>query len=58
MYRDQEAAVKKLGKQEKEDLKESPFIVEFEYGANGEGYWTYESIVFAVRTCSTSFAVE
>jgi hypothetical protein len=51
MYRDEEAAVKKLGKQEKEDMKESPFIVQFEYGANGEGYWTYESMIIQLEDC-------
>jgi hypothetical protein len=26
----------------KEDLSESPFVKYFEYGANHEGYWTYD----------------
>lgn len=51
VYRDSEAATKKLGTDRKADLVKSPFLVEFEYGANGDGYWTYESMVLQVEDC-------
>ena len=50
-YFDIEAAKRQRGKAEKEPLKESPFIIEFEYGANNEGYWTYDNMVLQLDDC-------
>ena len=44
-YVDTEAAVLKRGTADKQPLTSSPFYVEFEYGAQKEGYWTYEHFV-------------
>ena len=35
----------KRGKKEKDPLTSNPFVVEFEYGAQNKGYWTYEHFV-------------
>ena len=35
----------------KQPLETSPFIVEFEYGANAEGYWTYDHMVLQFEDC-------
>ncbi len=44
-YSDVLAAMEKRGTATKQPLETSPFIVEFEYGANAEGYWTYDHMV-------------
>jgi hypothetical protein len=38
---------------EKRDLLEgeNPFFVEFEYGANKEGYWTYDRMLLQLEDC-------
>jgi hypothetical protein len=48
-YADESAAIAKRGSACKKKLTESPFIFEFEYGANGEGYWTYEYTVLQLE---------
>ncbi len=45
------AAVSKKGTALKKDLKDSPFVVEFEYGANNEGYWSYKHMVLQLKDC-------
>ena len=50
-YMDEEAATKKRGNAKKEDLKSSPFSKKFEYGANKDGYWTYEDMVLQLEDC-------
>ena len=50
-YVDETAAVSKKGTALKKDLKNSPFVVEFEYGANNEGYWSYEHMVLQLEDC-------
>jgi hypothetical protein len=50
-YVDETAAVSKKGTALKKDLKHSPFVVEFEYGANNEGYWSYEHMVLQLEDC-------
>jgi hypothetical protein len=30
----------------------SPFVLEFEYGALAEGYWTYDSMVLQLDDCA------
>ena len=37
--------LKRDGKKEKEDLTKSPFVIEFNYGAQNKGYWLYEHFV-------------
>jgi len=44
-YKDEEAAISRLGTAYKKDLLKSPFIKEFEYGASNEGYWCYDHMV-------------
>ncbi len=41
----------KKGTALKKDLKHSPFVVEFKYGANNEGYWSYEHMVLQLEDC-------
>jgi hypothetical protein len=52
-YADQEAAVavKGEGGAKKKDLKAEPFNCEFEYGANKEGYWTYDHMYVQFEDC-------
>jgi hypothetical protein len=44
-YADEKTAISLRGTGAKQPLKESPFMREFEYGANNEGYWSYEHMV-------------
>ena len=44
-YKDEEAAISRLGPAYKKDSLKSPFIKEFEYGASNEGYWCYDHMV-------------
>jgi hypothetical protein len=32
-------------------LRYSPFVVEFEYGSNNDGYWSYEHMVLQLEDC-------
>jgi hypothetical protein len=52
-YADHDAAVaaKDEGGARKKDLKASPFNCEFEYGANKEGYWTYNHLYVQFEEC-------
>jgi hypothetical protein len=50
-YSDVLAAMEKRGTTTKQPLETSPFIVEFEYGANAEGYWTYDHMVLQFEDC-------
>lgn len=50
-YEDKDAAVKVRKHSTKADLKESPFVVYFNYGANNEGYWTYDHMVLQMEDC-------
>jgi hypothetical protein len=50
-YKDEKAAVTKNGTTKKQKLTVSPFSRELEYGANNEGYWTYESMVLQLEDC-------
>jgi hypothetical protein len=50
-YKDEDAAISKLGSAQKKDLPCSPFIKEFEYGTNNEGYWCYEWMVIQFEVC-------
>ena len=37
--------------EEKQPLTNSPFIREFEYGANNKGYWSYKHMVLQIGDC-------
>jgi hypothetical protein len=50
-YIDVDSAKTKCGTTTKAPLTSSPFVVEFEYGANAEGYWVYEHMVLQVEDC-------
>jgi hypothetical protein len=50
-YADEKAAISLRGTDVKQPLKESPFVREFEYGANNEGYWSYEHMVLQMEDC-------
>jgi hypothetical protein len=39
------------GNTKKTALTSSPFVLEFEYGANAEGYWVYEHMVLQLEDC-------
>jgi hypothetical protein len=54
-YKDERAAIDTRKDKEqgfKQPLTESPFVREFEYGANSEeGYWTYQHMVLQLEDC-------
>jgi hypothetical protein len=52
-YRDSDAAIDKLGSNAKASLADSPFVMEFEYGASdaAKGYWCYEWMVLQLEDC-------
>ena len=50
-YVDIDAAMAVTGQAGKKDLKESPFVVSFELGANNEGYWTYNHMSIQFEDC-------
>jgi hypothetical protein len=50
-YSDALAAMDKRGTVKKQPLQSSPFVVKFEYGANAEGYWTYDHMVLQFEDC-------
>ena len=50
-YVDVNAAVAIHGQASKQDLKQSPFVVYFELGANNEGYWTYNHMAIQFEDC-------
>ena len=41
----------------KADLKNSPFVKEFEYSVSGEGYWTYQHMVLQLEDCVNGLTV-
>jgi hypothetical protein len=50
-YCDQKAAIKLRGTSKKQALTETPFVREFEYGQNSDGYWSYEHMVLQMEDC-------
>ena len=50
-YLDKEAAINKTGSASKNQLKISPFRRDLQYGANHEGYWTYDDMIVQVEDC-------
>jgi hypothetical protein len=55
-YKDEQAAMKKRGMVDKQPLTMSPFVLEFEYGALAEGYWTDDSMVLQLEDCADVIA--
>jgi hypothetical protein len=51
-YSDGEAARKVRGNTRKGALTQSPFVVEFEYGTNNQGYWDYDHMVLQFEDCA------
>ena len=51
-YSDEEAAVAVRGHSTKNALTSSPFVIEFEYGKEGEGYWDYNHMVLQLEDCA------
>jgi hypothetical protein len=45
------AEMDKRGTVKKQPLQSSPFVLEFKYGANAEGYWTYDHMVLQFKDC-------
>jgi hypothetical protein len=50
-YSDESAAKETRGKADKLPLTSSPFVVEFEYGANNQGYWRYDHMILQFEDC-------
>jgi hypothetical protein len=51
-YSGRSAAMDKRGSSAKHTFVNSPFVlVEFEHGANSEGYWTYDHIILQFEDC-------
>jgi hypothetical protein len=48
-YLDESAAIMKNGTSQKRYLKTSPFVQYLTYGANADGYWTYEAMVLQME---------
>ena len=48
---DVDAAIAIHGQAMKKDLKDSPFVIYFELGANNEGYWTYNHMSIQFEDC-------
>ena len=40
------------GNAKKNDLTSSPLVINFEYGANNEGYWRYEHMCMQLEDCT------
>jgi hypothetical protein len=50
-YCDPKAAIKLRGSSKKQALTKSPFVREFEYGQNNDGYWSYKHMVLQIEDC-------
>ena len=50
-YIDKTAAINKNGNTMKEKLHCSPFVRKLNYGANNEGYWSYDDMILQVEDC-------
>ena len=54
-YSDKDAAKARYGKTLKDDLTSSPFVIEFEYGINADGYWNYDAMTIQMEDCIDVF---
>ncbi len=50
-YSDELASKETSGKADKLPLTSSPFVIEFEYGANNQGYWRYDHMILQFEDC-------
>ena len=50
-YSDTEAANARLGCSTKQDLTSTPFVRSLDYGANTNGYWSYDHMVVQFEDC-------
>lgn len=50
-YCDEEAAKQINGDARKRDLKAHPFCIEFDYGNQHDGYWTYDRMILQLEDC-------
>ena len=50
-YSDEEAAKAVNGNPNKLALTKSPFVIEFEYGQDNQGYWDYNQMVTQLEDC-------
>ena len=50
-YIDEVSAITKRGTAKKDNLTTSPFRRDLQYGANNEGYWSYEDMIIQVEDC-------
>ena len=48
-YKDHDASVAINGKNRKKELTSNPFVVEFDYGTNKDGYWGYNHMVLQME---------
>ena len=53
-YKDEMVAKEIRASVMKQNLPESPFMREFQYGTAGEGYWSYQHMVLQVEDVQTS----
>ncbi len=53
-YADEEAAKARRGSEYKTALTCSPFIIEFSYGVQEQGYWNYKHMVIQFKYCMDS----
>jgi hypothetical protein len=50
-YSDKDAAFVRNGSEIKPKLTSSPFVHQFEYGNNLDGYWTYDCMILQLEDC-------
>ena len=50
-YSDEAVAPGRKGNALKKKLIFSPFVIKFEYGSNGEGYWNYDAMSIQFKDC-------
>jgi hypothetical protein len=50
-YSDKDAALKINGTTVKPTLTHSPFVHQFDYGNNQDGYWTYDHMIIQLKDC-------
>jgi hypothetical protein len=50
-YSDEAALTETREKADKLPLKSSPFVIEFKYGANNQGYWNYNHMILQFEDC-------
>ena len=50
-YSDVEAANARLGSATKNDLTSTPFVRSLDYGANTDGYWSYDHMIIQLEDC-------